>query len=34
MRSAIPHKIVGLILYLKFENIVQDFAEQKREKCN
>lgn len=29
-----PHKTVGLITYLKFEEIVEDFAEQKREKGN
>ena len=34
VRTVIPHKTVGLISYLKLENIVQDFAEQKREKCN
>jgi hypothetical protein len=29
IRSVIPHKALGLILYLNFKKAVEDFAEQK-----
>jgi len=30
----ITHKAVGLIVYLNFEKIMEDFDEQKVRKCN
>ena len=34
IRNITPHKVLGLISYSIYENIMEDFAEQKARKCS